>query len=95
MDLERARSLGDLGDSLHHDLVGGVAVDELAVEAHSPPWYRQQARNRGEQGRLARSVGAQNGHDLPPIEGQAYALESFDRAVEDVQILDFKKGHLS
>ena len=49
---------------------------------------RQQAHQRRQQGRLAGTVGADDGDDLAPANGQADIVQRLDLAVGDTEVAD-------
>ena len=68
-----------------------AAGKRLAVEDDRAALHRQNAGNGVEQRRLARAVGADDGHDLPLLDVQGNAVQRVDLAIGDDQVLDLKQ----
>ena len=73
------------------DLVRRPAAQFLAIKQDGTVAGVDQARQRQQRGRLAGAIGAEQSGDLPQFQGEIDALDRFDGAVVDLQILDFKQ----
>ena len=89
---EYAAALGRLRDAELGNLVDGRLGDVLAVEVDRTGARARRAANCHHQGRLARTVGADEGDDLPGIDVHVDALERLDLAVEGLNTPDLEKG---
>ena len=83
---EDAAAFRHMGDAELDDLLGRQAVDAPAVEPDFAGARRRQARDRAQRRRLARAVGADQGHDVARADLDRHALEGGDLVVMDVDV---------
>src|SRR5207237_9403543 len=74
------------------DAVGGEAGDVLAPERHRARRRPPQTRDRAQQGALAGTVGAEQGHDLAVVHAEVDAVEHHDLAEPHPQAGDVEQG---
>jgi len=84
-----------LADAQIDDLLRCRASDVLAVELDGPMPRVHESGDGAERGRLARSVGADQRHDLTLPDLKAQPAKSLDTPVVGVYLRDFEKGQLS
>ena len=88
--VEEEGLLGDEGDALAQGGEGQVA-DVPAIQGHPSPGHVVEARDQVQEGRLSPAGGADQGHDLPALHGQADARQDFGSlAVGEADVLE---GH--
>ena len=93
---EDVASLGGVGEAQGDDLVGGDAVEGLAVEEDAAAAGLEEPGEGAQGGGLAGAVGADEGDDLAGFDGEGDALDGFDLAVGDLEVLDLEQcGHWS
>jgi hypothetical protein len=79
-----------VGDADPGHPLGGGARDPLAGEAHLAR-HRHEARDRAKRRRLARAVGAEDGHDLAFADRERDAVQRLHRAVARLDVLNFEE----
>ena len=87
---EDATSFGHLRDAVLDDLVRGRAGDVLAEEGDGAALGREQPGYRAQRRGLSRAVRADERDDLALSDFEAHAFERVDRAVVDVDVVDFQ-----
>src|SRR3989449_9824629 len=83
---------GDLNETLADDLVGWRRSEVEVAETRNAGVWPQQARQGIEDGRLAGTVGADEGDDLPPGDTERDAAHRLDRAVGNLEIAHVEQG---
>ena len=78
-------SFGNHGNALTNHGMRGQRADRTAIEGYHRRAARQRARDRAQEGRLARAVGADDGDRLAFIDGQIDVEECLEIAVESPQ----------
>ena len=73
---EHPAPLGDEGDALLHDLVGG-RLQRLLSPVDGPAHHRRQPHDGLEHGRLPGPVGAHHRHDLPLPHSKGHVLQGY------------------
>ena len=84
------RPSGDCASRARPSCAPGCRPDRSPSNQISPATGLQQPRDRAQRGRLAGAVGADQGDDLRPLDGEADALDGLDPAVGHHQVLDLK-----
>ena len=85
---EDPATLRRLRDPQAHDAVGGEAVEALPVEDHGAPARPHRAEDGAEGGGLAGAVGADEGDDLPRLDGERDPAQGADIAVVGVHVVE-------
>ena len=85
-------SLRDLHEPLPDDPVGGRRREIELAESRHARVRAQHARQRIENGRLAGSVGSDEGDDLSLADAERDPAHRLDRAVGDLQIANVEEG---
>src|SRR5206468_12097343 len=88
---EESPSLGGLADSQLDDPRRPRSAYVLAVERDCPAVGVHEPRDGAKGRRLARPVGADQGHDLAPLDLDGHAAQRLDAAVESVDALELKQ----
>src|SRR5262249_27979078 len=83
-------ALRHVGDAPVDDLVGGNADQALALQRDGPGPRREEAGDGLQRRRLPGAVRAEEGHDLPLVDGEGRALQGVDLAVVDVEVRDLE-----
>src|SRR6266478_2700518 len=87
---ERAATLRGVGDAEAHDVLGGLAVDPLAVEAHLAAGLYHSA-HRPERRGLAGSVGAEDRGDAAALHREREPVEHLGPPVLGGQVFRFQQ----
>lgn len=77
-----------VGEAQGDDLVRGDVGEGFAVEDDAAADRFEQAGEGAQGGGLAGAVGADEGDDLAGLDGEGDALDGFDLAVGDAEVLD-------
>jgi hypothetical protein len=92
-DVEDAPALRHLAQTNTHNDVRFQPGDAATVEGDRAGPRPKEAGDRSERCALTRAVAAQNCHDLARLGVERDAFESFDAAVEDVEVANLEQGH--
>ena len=90
---EHGPALGDLGQALGDELVGGDTADVLPLEGDGPGVAVEQAGDGFEDGGFPGAVCADEGDDLPLLHGEGDVLDGVDGAVIHIDVLYVQHGH--
>src|SRR5207245_8779577 len=88
---EDSTSLGRVRKSSLDDDVTRQAAKRLPIEANVSGGRTEQAGQRAQRRRLAGAVATDQRDDLPGLDGEADALDRFDRTIGNPEVLDLEQ----
>ena len=91
----RSKALAEVAHCLARRGLRVLAIDfdleAPGLEQHLALFRVHDARNRLQQRRLARTIGAQHGDDLPLVHLQRHAANGHDRAIEGFKVANLQQ----